>query len=48
MNYKNQIQDYIALEMETLKKLDVDSIDLAMNLLMKAYENKKKIYIFGN
>lgn len=36
MNYKNQIQDYIALEMETLKKLDVDSIDLAMNLLMKA------------
>ncbi len=48
MNYKNQIQDYIALEMETLKKLDVDSIDLAMNLIMKAYENKKKIYIFGN
>ena len=36
------------MEMETLKKLDVDSIDLAMNLLMKAYENKKKIYIFGN
>ena len=48
MNYKNQIQDYIALEMETLKKLDVDSIDLAMNLIMKADENKKKIYIFGN
>lgn len=48
MNYKNLIQDYIALEMETLKKLDVDSIDLAMNLIMKAYENKKKIYIFGN
>ena len=48
MNYKNQIQDYIALEMETLKKLDVDSIDLAMNLIMNAYENKKKIYIFGN
>ena len=48
MKYKNQIQDYIALKMETLKKLDVDSIDLAMNLLMKAYENKKKIYIFGN
>ena len=48
MNYKNQIQDYIALEMETLKKLDVDSIDLTMNLIMKAYENKKKIYIFGN
>lgn len=48
MNYKNQIQDYIALEMETLQKLDVDSIDAAMNLIMKAYENKKKIYIFGN
>ena len=48
MNYKNQIQDDIALEMEKIKKLDVDSIDLAMNLIMKAYENKKKIYIFGN
>lgn len=48
MDYKNQIQDYIALEMETLKKLDVDAINAAINLIMEAYSNKKRIYIFGN
>jgi len=48
MDYKNQIKDYIALEIETLKKLDIDAIDAAMQLIMEAYSNKKKIYIFGN
>jgi D-sedoheptulose 7-phosphate isomerase len=48
MDYRNQITDYISLEIETLKKLDVDAIDAAMQLIMEAYRNKKRIYIFGN
>lgn len=48
MDYRNQIKDYISLEIETLKKLDVDAIDSAMQLIMEAYHNKKRIYIFGN
>lgn len=48
MDYKNQIRDYIALEIETLKKLDVDAIDAAMQLIMEAYSANKRIYIFGN
>jgi len=48
MDYKNQIKDYISLEIETIKKLDVDAIDAAMQLIMEAYSNKKRIYIFGN
>lgn len=48
MDYTKQIKDYINLEVEVLKKLEVDKIDAAMNLIMEAYEAKKKIYIFGN
>jgi D-sedoheptulose 7-phosphate isomerase len=48
MDYRNQIKDYISLEIETLMKLDVDMIDAAMQLIMEAYLNKKRIYIFGN
>lgn len=48
MDYREKIQEYIELEREVLSKLDVDSIDAAMNLIMQAYEAKKKIYIFGN
>ena len=48
MEYNNMISDYINLEIEVLKKLDVDAINDAMNLLMEVYESKKNIYIFGN
>lgn len=48
MDYKNDICNYIALEIDTLKKLDVDSINEALNLLMEAAKNRKRIYVFGN
>ncbi len=48
MNYSEHIMGYINLEIEVLKNLDVDKINAAMNLIMEAYEAKKKIYIFGN
>lgn len=33
MNYTNDIRDYLALEIEILKKLDVEQINAALNLL---------------
>ncbi len=48
MNFKNDIIGYINCEMETLKKLNVDAINAALNLLMEAQKNHKRIYVFGN
>lgn len=48
MDYKNQIQEYINLEIETLKKLDIDAINEAMNLIYDTYEKEGTIYVFGN
>ena len=47
-DYTKAIKDYIALEKETLEKLDVNAINDAMNLMIQAYEGKHNIYIFGN
>ena len=47
MDYTKAIREYIDLEKEVISKLDVDAINDAMNLIMKAYEANKKIYIFG-
>lgn len=48
MDYTKAIREYIDLEKEVISKLDVDAINDAMNLIMKAYGANKKIYIFGN
>ena len=48
MNYINDIKDYIALEIEILKKLDVEQINAALNLLNETREKKGRIYICGN
>ena len=48
MDFRNDINDYISLEIETLKKLDVDAINEALNLLMETARNHKRIYVFGN
>ncbi|MGP1411550.1 MAG: SIS domain-containing protein [Peptoanaerobacter stomatis] len=48
MDYRNQIQEYINLEIETLKKLDVNAINKAMNLIYDTYEKEGTIYVFGN
>ena len=48
MDYKSDIKTYLELEMEVIKKLDIDAINNAMNAMIEAYEAKKKIYIFGN
>ena len=48
MDFKQDIRDYINCEIETLKKLDINAINEALNLLLEAYHNRKWIYIFGN
>lgn len=48
MDYKNQIQEYIDLEIETLRKLDINAINEAMNLIHDTYEKEGTIYVFGN
>lgn len=47
-DYSSAIKEYIEFEKKTLDKLDVASINAAMNLIMEAYEGKHNIYIFGN
>ena len=48
MDYTQQIKDYIELEIQVLKNLELENINTAMNLIMQAYEEERNIYIFGN
>ncbi len=48
MDYTNMIKDYIALEIETLQKLNVEDINQAMQLMDETRKAGKTIYIFGN
>ena len=48
MDYKVDIQDYIAAEIRTLQLLDVSAINDALNLLEETRLAKKRIFVFGN
>lgn len=48
MDYTDMIKEYIHLETEVLKNLEIDAINKAMNLIIEAYKEQKKIYIMGN
>lgn len=48
MDYTKQIQEYIELEIKTLKKLNIQAINDAMNLMDETRRSGKIIYIFGN
>lgn len=47
-DYRDQINNYINLEIETTKKLDTDAINEVMNVLEDARERGANIYICGN
>lgn len=47
-NYQEQIRDYIDHEIETLKAMDVESINEALNVLRETQENGNTVYVFGN
>ncbi len=48
MDYIQEIQNYINLEIEVLKRLDYKKISDALNVLTDALKNERVIYIFGN
>ena len=48
IDYKNQISDYVAKEVELLKNIDVAAISQVMNIFEDALENEKTVYTFGN
>lgn len=48
MDYREEIKDYIRLEIEILGKMDVEAINDALNLLYDTMQNEGNIYIFGN
>lgn len=42
------INEYLTHEINTIKALDVETINDALNLLMEAFEGQNTIYVFGN
>jgi len=46
--YQTEIKEYIDREIDTLKSLDVSSIDAVMAAILETYETGGTIYIFGN
>lgn len=48
MNFKNEIDEYIKLEVSILEKLDRDVISKVINILIDALDKERNIYIFGN
>lgn len=47
-DYKPEISRYLALELETIRALDIDAIARVLCLLEQTLETEKTIYIFGN
>lgn len=48
MDYRSDIREYLACEIETLRKLDIESINAAVNLLHDTWEQRRCVYVFGN
>ena len=48
MDYLNQIRGYIEKEKEVLDCLNEDAINLAMNEIVRARDEKNQIFIMGN
>ena len=48
MDYKDKIKSYLDTEIETLKKLDIEEINKAMNLLEETRKNGGVVYTCGN
>ncbi len=48
MEYIQDIENYVNLEIDVLKKLDISTISNIIAVLTKALEEEQKIYIFGN
>lgn len=48
MDFRKDIKGYIAVEIDTLQKIDVNAVNDALNLLLETAKKHKRIYVFGN
>lgn len=48
VDYRAEIATYLEHETDTIRKLDVEQINRALNLLLEAFEKGSTVYIFGN
>lgn len=48
MDFTEDIKDYIACEIDVLQRLDAGAVNDALNLLLRAQREHKRIYVFGN
>ncbi len=48
VDYRAEISAYLEHEIDTIRKLDVEQINQALNLLLEAFEEGNTVYIFGN
>jgi len=47
-DYTISIRDYLDWEISVLNRLDLNAINDVMNAIVEAYQNSRRIYIFGN
>jgi D-sedoheptulose 7-phosphate isomerase len=47
-DFKNEITAYYDREIATIKKLNYDELNQAMNVLLDHYERETNVYVFGN
>ena len=48
MDFKKEIGTYLEHEIETMRAMEGEAINEALNLLLEAFENGNTVYIFGN
>jgi len=48
MDFTKQINDYLQLEMETIRRLDLAELNSGINEIVSAFRRDGTIYIFGN
>ena len=48
MDYRQQLRDYLNLEMEMIRTLDLDAVNQVMNVLEEARLSRRHIFICGN
>ena len=47
-DYMSEINTYLEHEIDTLKALDVNEINAALNLLLETFEGGNTVFVFGN
>lgn len=48
MDFSKQIREYMDMEIETLKEIDLEEVNRAMNLLERTRAKGNRVYVFGN